>query len=283
MPNIAYPPRRPLSVGEVLDLTFQIYRASVLRCLLLAAVGVVLGQTATIYTLAKGRGLGSGGWQGFIQALQGDNKDPVYWAAYVFGALAPLVFYAAILLRQHAIITARPLGGELAAALRRAPALLGASLLVLASLGACFLPALLLSPPARYGLAVLCLIPLSYVLLMLSCTLVVLILSGTGPIASYARSWRLTSGSFWRLSAIYTVGMIVLIVFFIVLGMLAAFMSGILGRGDVALIAATAGVITVAVTALTTPYYTAMGLAVFGDLSARKEGADLEQRIAASA
>jgi hypothetical protein len=81
MPNIAYPPRRPLSVGEVLDLTFQIYRASVLRCLLLAAVGVVLGQTATIYTLAKGRGLGSGGWQGFIQALQGDNKDPVYWAA----------------------------------------------------------------------------------------------------------------------------------------------------------------------------------------------------------
>jgi hypothetical protein len=33
---------------------------------------------------------------------------------------------------------------------------------------------------------------------------------------------------------------------------------------------------------LAIPFYTALGLAVFGDLTARKEGTDLAQRIAAT-
>jgi hypothetical protein len=50
----------------------------------------------------------------------------------------------------------------------------------------------------------------------------------------------------------------------------------------VALITATLGVVSVAVGALATPFYTALGLAVFGDLTVRKEGADLAQRISAT-
>jgi membrane glycosyltransferase len=72
-------------------------------------------------------------------------------------------------------------------------------------------------------------------------------------------------------------------VFGTLVGALAAFLAAVLGRGDVALIAATTGVIVVAVTALTIPMYTAALLAVFGDLTARKEGMDLEQRISATA
>jgi hypothetical protein len=49
------------------------------------------------------------------------------------------------------------------------------------------------------------------------------------------------------------------------------------------MVTAFAGVVGVALGALATPFYTALGLAVLGDLSVRKEGADLEQRISATA
>jgi hypothetical protein len=284
MPNIAYPPRRPLAVGEVLDLTFQVYRATLVRCLLPAALAVIAGQLTNIYALVKGRSLGgSGGLMGFAQALQGLDRDPLYWGVNLLGTLLTLIFYAVIILRQYAVVMGRPPAGEFAQAARRSPALVGLMILVGVSIGACLLPALLLSPPGRYALLFLLLIPASYVAVLLSCAFTVLLLTGSGPVASYLRSWRLASGSFWRLSVVYTVGVIVLLVFSGLIGGLAAFLAGILGRGDLALIAATAGVIVVGLSAVTTPLYTAMALAVFGDLTARKEGVDLEQRISAPA
>jgi hypothetical protein len=284
MPNIAYPPRRPLSVGEVLDLTFQVYRATLVKCLLAAALAVIAGQLTNIYVLAKGRSLsGGGGWAGLLQALQGLNQDPMYWVVYLLGTVLTLIFYAVVILRQYALISGRAPSGEFAAAARRSPELVGLMILVGVSVVACFLPALLLSAPGRYVLLVLLLIPASYVAVLLSCAFTVLLVTGSGPVASYARSWRLTSGSFWRLSLIYTVGVIVLLAFSALLGALAAFLAGILGRGDLALMAATTGVIVVGMSALTIPLYTAMALAVFGDLTARKEGVDLEQRISAPA
>lgn len=284
MPNIAYPPRRPLTVGEVLDLTFQIYRATLVKCLLPAALAVIAGQLTNVYTLARGRALGGGGgWQGVLQAMQSVNQDPMYWVIYLVATALTLVFYAIVTLRQYAMISGRPVSGEFAAAVRRSPELVGLLILVSASIGACFLPALLLRPPGRYILLLLLLIPASYVFVLLSCAFTVLLLTGSGAVASYLRSWRLATGSFWRLSVIYTVVLIVLMVFSGLLGAVAAFLAGILGRGDVALIAATTGVIVVGITAVTIPLYTAMFLAVFGDLTARKEGVDLEQRISATA
>jgi hypothetical protein len=59
------------------------------------------------------------------------------------------------------------------------------------------------------------------------------------------------------------------------------FVGAIVGRADLAVVAALIGVVGVALGAFITPFYTALGLAVLGDLSARKEGADLERRISA--
>jgi hypothetical protein len=55
----------------------------------------------------------------------------------------------------------------------------------------------------------------------------------------------------------------------------------VLGHGDVAVVSAAVAVVMVFVGALATPFYSALGLAVLGDLSVRTEGADLAQRIAA--
>lgn len=279
MSNIAYPPQRPLSVGEILDLSFRIYRATLLRCLLLATLGVLAGQLTNVYGLARGRGL-----QGFVQSIQGGAHDPVFWLAYLLAIVLSLVLYAAVLLRQRAVIGGNRGDGEVAAAVRRTPAMLALLVLMVLTGAACFVPVLLSSSMAgRAGLVLLLLIPLSYVLIALSCAFTVLLLEQAGPVASYVRSWRLTYGSFWRLSLVYLVAVIVLLALTGVLGVVSAFIAGLFGHGDVVLVAATAGVIIIAISALTTPFYTAVALAVYGDLVARKEGTDLEQRISATA
>lgn len=281
MTKIPYPPQRPLSVGEILDLTFQIYRATLIRCLVFSALGVLAGQLTNVYGLAKGHRMG-GGWQGFLQALQGQQGDPTYWLLFLAEVVLTIVFSAAVLLRQHALIADRAVGGEVTVGLRRTPAMIGLGILLLLSAAVCFLPALLVGGLARYAVALLLLIPLSYILVALSCGYVVLLVEGAGPLASYLRSWRLTAGSFWRLSLIYTVGLIVLLVMILIVSVVAGFLAGVLGRGDVVLTAAATGVTVIALGAITTPFQTAITLAVFGDLTARKEGVDLEQRISAT-
>jgi hypothetical protein len=212
----------------------------------------------------------------------GAQGDATFKALYVIGSVLTLILYAAVLLRQRGLLSDRPVGGELMMGLRRTPALIGLGLLVGLSVLVCLLPAWLAHGVTRYSIALLMLIPASYVLVALSCAFIVLLIEGAGPIASYQRSWRLTAGSFWRLSLVYTVGVIVLVVMSFIISMVAAFLAAILGRGDVVLAAAATGVTIIALSAITTPFYTALGLAVFGDLTARKEGSDLEQRISAT-
>ena len=126
------------------------------------------------------------------------------------------------------------------------------------------------------------LIALSYGFVAVSCAQTILLIDGAGPAASLSRSWRLTAGSFWRLSVIYTVAFIILIALYMVSGTIAAFVAGILGRGDFAIATAFTDVVIVALGALVTPVYTALGLAVLGELKVRKDGADLERRISSA-
>jgi hypothetical protein len=264
MANIPYPPPRPLSVGEVLDLTFRIYRASVVSCLIFAALGVIANQLPNLYSVSRGATL--------LQALLTPKNSLMLWSLMLAGALLGLVFTGAVVLRQYAIATGHPVGGELPRSLGRLPGLVLLMVLFGATfaVGAMFIgAAFIFSGMARVFLALLLCLPILYAVVAVSCSLTAMYVTPMGAAAAYVRSVRLTSGSFWRLSVIYTIGVIVLLM-------------GILGRGDVALITATLGVVSVAIGALATPFYTALGLAVFGDLTVRKEGADLAQRISAS-
>jgi hypothetical protein len=279
MPTIPYPPQRQLSVGEVLDLTFRIYRATVGKCLLFAGFGVISGQLANIYALARGRPLMRATT---LQDLAAELRDPQLWALYLVGAVLTMVFYAAVLLRQRALIVEGTAGGELAAAVRRVPALIGLGLLVVLGIVALFVPAGLLGGMMRGVLILAAVIALSYGLIAVSCAQTILLIDGTGPAASLSRSWRLTAGSFWRLSMIYTVALIILLVLYVVTAAIAGFVAGVLGRGDFAVATASAEVVGVALGALATPFYSALALAVLGDLKVRKEGDDLERRISSA-
>ena len=281
MSTVPYPPQRQLSVGEVLDLSFRIYRTTFVRCLLFATCGVIAGQLAGIYALIRGRNLahGTAGMAGMLALMQ----DPTLVALYVVGLVLTLIFYAAVLLRQRAIITDGAVGGELAAALRRTPALVALVILIALGCLALFVPVFVTGGALRVLLVLAALVVLCYGLVALSSAMTVLLVEEAGPVASVTRSWRLTSGNFWRLSVIYTVALIILIALELVIAALAGFLAGALVHGDVAMVTAFAEVIGIILGALVTPFYGALALAVLADLKVRREGADLAQRISATA
>jgi MFS family permease len=281
MATLAYPPQRPLTVGEVLDLSFRIYRATAVKCLLFAALAVLAGQLANIYTVLKGRPMVKA--QGAWQAMLAQFVDSTMIGLYIIGAVLTAMFYAAVLLRQRRIISEGTVGGEVATAARRLPALIALAILLVAGLAACFVPSWLTVGALRALFALAGVIALCYGAVAVSCAQTILLLDETGPVDSITRSWRLTAGSFWRLSLIYTVALIILFVLYAVIGAIAGFLAAVLGRGDVAMVTAFTEMVAVALGALATPFYGALALAVLADLKVRKEGADLEQRISATA
>jgi hypothetical protein len=277
MSEALYPPPRPLSVGEVLDLSFRIYRGTFVKCLVFGGLVVVANWLPNLYAMARG--------QTVVQSMVKPVVDVPYSLILVITSLLALVFPVAIIYRQYRMVTGQETGGELLRALR----LLGRILLMLilyalvSVAGVVLLvPALLTTGLARYALIAVLLLPLGYVLLRLTSAFTAMVIEDTSASGSLARSWDLTGGSVLRLTAIYTVAVFLLLALYIVIGSLTAFLYAVLGKGDVALIAAGIGVVTVAAGALASPYYSALGLAVFGDLLVRKEGADLSQRISAS-
>jgi hypothetical protein len=272
-----YPPPRPLSVGEVLDLSFQIYRRTFVKCLVFGAFLVVSRWLPYLYSVARG--------QSVVQSWVTPRIDAVQVVLTIVGLLLAILFPVAMITRQYRLLCGQPTGGELLQVLRwLGRIILLGILLGLAGVGcALFLiPAFLAGGWLRYLLFPVLLLPLAYVLLRLICVFTVMVVENTSATGSLARSWELTGGNALRLAAINTVAVFLLLVLYTVVGALTAFLYAVFGRTDVALIAAALGVVTVAAGAVAAPFYSALGLAIFGDLVVRKEGADLSLRISAA-
>jgi hypothetical protein len=272
-----FPPPRPLSVGEVLDLSFRIYRRTFVKCLVFGGLVVVANYLPNLYAIARG--------QTVVQSMVKPVADVPHSLIVILASLLAVVFPVAIIYRQYRMVTGQDIGGELLRTLRLFWRIVLICILYFLVSLACLVPvvpAFLASGLARYALIAVLLLPLGYVLLRLTSAFTAMVIEDTSASGSLSRSWELTGGSVLRLTAIYTVAIFLLLVMYIVIGSLTAFLYAVLGKGDVALIAAGIGVVTVAAGALASPYYSALGLAVFGDLVVRREGADLSQRISAS-
>ena len=163
--------------------------------------------------------------------------------------------------------------------------MVGIAILVVLAIGACFVPTLLLAGN-KLALAVavlVALVPASWLALRLSCANTGYLLNHWGVTQAVQRSWNLTDGEFWRLATIYTIAFFALFVFYILAGILAAAIAVPIGFGDVALVTAISTSVVVILLAFATPFFTAVALAVFGDLLVRKEGTDLAARISGPA
>lgn len=298
MANILYPPPRPQSVGEILDSTFRIFGATLLKCLPYAILGVIVGQLGSLYDLLKnGR----------------PRLDPVsrlalvqdrrWWLASLIGFVLALVFTNAVILRQFSLASGREVaaGVELRRAVGRVPGVLLIFILMMLSMVGTMIPVtVIVAVPlglaaggaalgagqqgALWGTVIfllLALIAISWIVIRWICSTAVYLLTARGPLASMGYSWRLTSGSFWRLSVIYTVAVVLMLVFYLIASVLGTAVAAAIANGDLAVMTAVMSTVIVLLGAFAAPFYSALMLSVYGDLTVRREGADLAQRIAA--
>jgi hypothetical protein len=288
-------------VGEVLDAAFRIYGATLLKCLPYSFGSVIVGQLLSVYDLLHRHSLTPAAVR---TAQMQQLRDPLWWALVVVVMVASTMFANAVFLRQYTLATGRAaaMRAELGRGLQRAPGVLLMALLVVLAFAATLIP-VMLAVAALGGLAAIAgtspalssqvwvmigvflamLTAGSWVVIKWVCSVPIYLLSERGAIASMSHSWQLTRGNFWRLSIIYSVGVVLLLVFYALASVAGGVVALFVGRGDLVVFLAVSSVVIALLAALFTPFYHALILAVFGDLAARREGADLAQRISAPA
>jgi Membrane domain of glycerophosphoryl diester phosphodiesterase len=254
---MAPPSLRPLSVGEILDVSFTLYRRHFAP---IAKVALVCSGIPVLLSL-------------FIDASGGMLANlPLALVYYLlFAALSSVATGATVF-----IVSESYLGGELDAgpALARATPLIG-RLIVCSILIAIivFVGFLMFFIP---GIILLCGLMLAFPALVLE--------PGLSPTASLSRSWQLTSGSRWRMLGLLVTLLILLYVPMVAIGgVLSLFASsGPLTHARspfrIGLIPLAAmGVVQIFVYPL---FYCVLTVAYY-DLRVRKEGFDLEVLAAA--
>jgi hypothetical protein len=265
---MAIQPTQPQSIGGVLDVSFQLYKAS-------------LGSVWPICLLLV---LGSGGpslyllMQGATITPNPDNpmaalaifSDPKYWLANLISIVVSMWVTGAMYLKLQSIAgdAELGLGSALQASLGRLPTQLGALVLYSIGVGA--------------GLLLL-LVPGLILMVSLMLCWIIAVVEGKGPLESLTGSHRLIWGNWWRTTAILTVGFIILIVLYIAVAMVVGMAIPFVGLGDDPLmIGFVSGLIVSGfIYLLVTPYYIALLLSIYWDLKLRREGGDLAARVGA--
>jgi len=271
MPTHLYPPSRPQSIGEVIDTAFRIFKVTLVRCLPYSVLATLMGQLQNIYLIVTRQHL-----------RQFNNTDPVWWALYVLGLWLGFTFVNAIIIRQAEMASGLPSVGSTAfvAGLKKVPATIAMSILIAAMVAACFVP--LVAVPRQYMALcfVVLLIPAGYIGVFFLCTWPALLIGQKGIIGSLRYSASLVRGNWWRTVTIYTVAIVMIIVLSVTAGMIVGVLAALGASKDLAVTTAISAVMVVASGAIYMPFVTAMTLALYGDLQARREGTDLERRIA---
>jgi hypothetical protein len=270
MSPVLYPPSRPQAIGEVLDSAFRIFQATLLKSLPYSVLATVAGQLQNIYAIVTGRTLHTF-----------SNSDPGWWTLYLLGAILGCAFINAIIIRQAAVASGSQSVGPAAIleGLRKVPANILMVIVIAIVVGIWFLP--LLGIPAAHrtwSIAVLCL-PAAYLGVLFLCSWPALLVGHKGPLESLRYSAHLIRGNWWRTVMVYLVVLTMIIVLSVTAGLLGV-LTQVFAARDLAVTTAVSAVMVVASGAVYMPFVTSMSLALYGDLQARKEGTDLERRIA---
>lgn len=270
MSSALYPPVRPLAIAEVLDLAVQLFKATAVRCIPYGICAVTFEQLPNIYDLGSDT----------VRQPFGGGR-PIWLALFLAGTLLALIAWSAMLLRQRAIIEHRPttFKSELIATLQRLPFFVLVTLLFLAAVGSPLAVLLVVPTEYRPWLRIPLFISAAFLAVLLSCAWPAVMLSAQGPVSALRQSVRLVWGNWWRVVAVYGAGTTAVLVLAILVGFLIALVVPTL-VADIPVMMAVFTVLANGMVAVVAPFVASLLLAVFGDLRVRKEGIDLEQRIA---
>ena len=261
-------PSQPQSIGGVLDVSFQLYKASIGSVWPISLLMIFASSPPTLYMIMKGGGVADPANP--YAALEVMSR-PGYWLAYVLSLLMASWVLGAMYIKEHAIAVGEDMsiGGALQASVGRVLPLLFTTIL--------------------YGIAVaigtlLLIVPGLILAISLLPAFCVVLFEDKGPLGALSGSHKLVWGDWWRTSVILTVGFIVVAVayfaVFAVVGVIAPLVG--LGARDVFFYSLVTGfVVGGVVNLLLSPYYIALTLSIYWDLKLRKEGGDLAARVGA--
>lgn len=261
-------PKEPQSIGKVLDTGFRLYTKSLKQAFILAAIPSIIGG---LPYLAAGVMPNIAGGPDFM-------KPGIMVALVIFiiaAVVINLTFYNGIIFRIWGIATSKDPGftESIAQGLRLFfPVLFGSILYALAIM---------------IG-SVLLIIPGIILMLSLMFYSVLIVTKRETSMAALKHSHRLVWGNWWRTMIIFTVPAIIAVVLF-----------SVVSFAEVSLLAAMADIspehpdfettfnfyysmINVVVNGLLMPMYVSVMLANFNDLTLRKEGSDIHERIDAA-
>jgi len=271
MPSVLYPPSRPQAIGEVLDSAVRIFKATLLKVLPFSVLATVAGQLQNIYIILSGRNI-----------RPFSNSDPGWWAVYLLGTIVGAALINAIIVRQGAIAT----GSEsvsmtaLKEGLRNVPAVVLMGIVMAVLVGIWFVPLAVIPAAYRSWSGALLAVPAFYLLVLFLCSWPARLIDRKGPIESLRYSAHLVRGNWWRTVMVYLVVLTMIIVLSVTAGLIVGVLTQLVAAHDLAVSTAVSAVMVVASGAVFVPFVSSMSLALYGDLQSRKDGADLERRIA---
>lgn len=263
-------PTQPQAVGGVLDTTFQLYKASLVKMIPLSLLLAIAGSPSSIYVFTQGGAGNAADPFAMLAMMRGLN----YWLAVGAGMIGTTWMMSAAYLKVASIGTGEEIG--LGTAVQNALTRLPGMLLMLILFGIAL----------ALGL-VLLLIPGMILMVSLALCFNTALFDGKGPVQALSESHRLVWGNWWRTAAILTVGFIVIFVIYMVAALIIGVITPLLvlgggGTENVLLISMISGLlIGVLMSVLVTPFYIAMAISIYWDLKLRKDGGDLAARVGA--
>jgi hypothetical protein len=271
MPSVLYPPSRPQAIGEVLDSAVRIFKATLLKVLPFSVLATVAGQLQNIYIILSGRNI-----------RPFSNSDPGWWAVYLLGTLVGAALINAIIVRQGAIAMGSQSASmtALKEGLRNVPAVVLMGIVMAVLVGIWFVPLAVIPAAYRSWSGALLALPAFYLLVLFLCSWPARLLDRKGPIESLRYSAHLVRGNWWRTVMVYLVVLTMIIVLSVTAGLIVGVLTQLGAARDLAVSTAVSAVMVVASGAVFVPFVSSMSLALYGDLQSRKDGADLERRIA---
>jgi hypothetical protein len=229
------PPRPEASVKALLDAATALFRATLLKCLPFAMIGVLCLEIPNFYWVASGHTL-----------EHGMPSDTRYWLLAFIAAAVTLFIASAMMLRQRALAS----GGmadsrsELLAAARRMPVILLGWILAQLSLFVGF--SLLILPGVFLLVCYLVLLP-------------VLLFENFNPYTALVRSVQLMQPHWWKALATVVIAVLILLICTLAAAAFLSIIAALLG-GEGSAVQAFVAAVTIGIWAIGCVFLSALAL-----------------------